>query len=227
MPPPVEFKSHPPTIARGYAFDATRPIFHRQKTLPKSFFIASLLFDPQLQLMKNKLIVLVLALTTAISSAQNSTRDPRPRVIFSQPTPSRPAPPAAQALEENITLHLQGNFQGFVPLNLELTGNGSVFTIDLIVKPEKEGEQPTIVTFQTTIALNPDGSYSAAYHLGARVALVTGTAARPDAPFSRNVEYRDLSLKGTAKITEGKPLTISKLNGESLTLTISKAGKAE
>ena len=98
--------------------------------------------------MKKILPVLLFTLLPAFSSAQDSRRTrptegpSRPRVMV--PARAKLAPVKTNALDENITLYLKGNFQGFVPLDLTLTGNGSSFSSDLITKAAKEGDPPVI-----------------------------------------------------------------------------------
>ncbi len=185
--------------------------------------------------MKTLIPILILALSPAVSSAQER-RAPRPQgptVRIPQSTKSqggnsRNTTAQNQFLDENITLQLKGDFQGFVPLDIALTGNGREFKTDVTTKPTKDESPPVIITFRAIVSLNPDKGYQVSYDLGARIAVTTSTfASRPGTPVSTNVEYRDLLLSGNAKLTEGQPLVISKLNGEALTLAISKARPEE
>ncbi|MDA7519283.1 hypothetical protein OAE58_00715 [Akkermansiaceae bacterium] len=64
-----------------------------------------------------------------------------------------------------------------------------------------------------TVSLNPDHSYRIEYSLDARIALVSSTMSRPSGGAITNIEYQTIALNSTAKLTDGKPLVISKLNG--------------
>lgn len=182
--------------------------------------------------MKNTLLILTFAVTSAISSAQTDPNKTVRRVRpVAAPVRKNPAKATPINLNENITLHLEGNFQGFIPLDIELTGNGNRFQTELVTpSSEKETGQPTIISFHSTVTLNPDNSYQVQFNLGARIAFVsnqsTSFTGNVATNVATNVEYRDIELNGSAKLTQGKPLTISKLNGHDLKLTI-KASSAQ
>lgn len=174
--------------------------------------------------MKKTIILLILGLTTALSSAQRSPSRGRGNVPpLSGKAATQPGHVSTTSgLEENMTLRLAGNFHGFFPLDLELTGTGPVFKIDLIHQPENEGDQPIIVTIRATVTLTPADTFRVEYDLAARIAITTSTMTQPGGKVMRNVEYRDVSLSGAANLSEGKPLDITKLNGQALTLTLSE-----
>jgi len=180
--------------------------------------------------MKPFLILFASILLPATSLAQNSTsrsrvsRSPVPLKTVPSRTVSKPAQvtAATNPITENITLQLKDDFQSFVVLDMELTGVGPRFTTDLIIPASEKKEPPVVITFESIVVLTAPDKYQVDYNIGARIPIVSNTMTRPDGSTSRNIEYRDISLSGSAKLTQGKAVTLSKLNGKALTLNIIK-----
>lgn len=190
--------------------------------------------------MKRTLLLLAAFLIPAAAPAQNRpTPPPSPgtkATVPSQKTtynvPQRKTSTRSTAnprveITENIVLQLKGDFQTIAALDLELTGVGPRFNTNLVLPSTEEKTPPVIISFDSIVTLAESGSYQVDYTLSARIAITTAhsSAPHPGAPTTRNVEYRDVSLSGSVKLVQGKPVTLSKVDGKALTLGISKPTK--
>jgi hypothetical protein len=145
-----------------------------------------------------------------------------PSIRADIPRPFAPQPPAKTPIKRNITIQVGGNFQGFVPMDLALTGTGPTFRTDLITRSSESDIPPTVITFEAHID-DQGKSYQVEYSLGARIAVKTGAVQRQGGSTSYNIEYRDIVLTGTVALTPGEPVVLSKLNGKELTLVAAPA----
>lgn len=74
----------------------------------------------------------------------------------------------------------------------------------------------------SVILMEVEGGLYATYSLGGRIAMTTSVR-EGAGPVARNIEFRELSLIGSARLKFGEPVTVSRIGGESLQLTVSKA----
>lgn len=79
---------------------------------------------------------------------------------------------------------------------------------------------PNVLSFQATVRKENDAKFHVDYSLGARIGLKTSVVKRPDGTESFNIEYRDVVLRGTVMLKKGAPVTISKLNGKELKISV-------
>jgi hypothetical protein len=111
--------------------------------------------------------------------------------------------------------------QGTVEVNLELTGCGPEFVTDYMIPANPDSDLPgTIMTFRASLMETDEGFY-ADYSLGARVPMITAIQQTPG--HSRNIEFRDMILKGAARLKLGGSIVVSKIAGRELQLSISAA----
>ena len=176
-----------------------------------------------------RLLIILLTVTcpqwVVAQSAPRSRVPSSPGQVRQAPVPrSKPAPRSAAAeserLRENITLQISGDFQGLLPLELELTGVGPLFSTDLAIESADPKMPPNVITFQATVRKENDARFHVDYSLGARISLKTSAVKRPDGTESFNIEYRDVVLRGTVLLKKGAQVTISKLNGKELKISV-------
>lgn len=95
------------------------------------------------------LIILAAILITASSFAQNTPT--RSRTSRSASTRKVETVKSTNAIAENITLQLKGDFQRFVLLDIELTGTGPRFSTDLMIPTDEKAMPPSIISFESIV----------------------------------------------------------------------------
>ena len=107
-------------------------------------------------------------------------------------------------------------------LDVELTGLGPLFSAEIVMPGEEKGTPPTIISLSATVSSVTPEKYQVDYSIGARIAVATSHMSKPGGPSTTNFEFRDVLLRGAALVTKGKSLTVSKISGKELKLTLSK-----
>lgn len=176
------------------------------------------------------LSLLVLLPLSAYAQTRSAPARPNPRATPATVRPARNAPPAAarvHGLPSNVTLNLKGSLQGQFPIDIELTGCGPLFRTDAPVENvAEEGTPPPILNIEFVVTQS-ENSYRLEYSVGARVAVTTSSQTGADGATQRNISFRDLSLGGSAIIKMGETLTLSKIDGKRLAITMTEPAKEE
>jgi hypothetical protein len=132
---------------------------------------------------------------------------------------------AFRGLSQNVTLTIKGVLQGLVHVDLELTGCGPEFLTDYHTPAEPDSELPApVMTVRVTLVETDDG-YHAEYSLGARIAQVSSRQQSPGSGGAVNIEFRDLILKGAARVKSGEPVAVSKIGGKTLELKVTEVAQ--
>ena len=124
----------------------------------------------------------------------------------------------AEVNRDNYTIQLHGNYTESTPLDLSLTGSGPEFSIELA--------EPCM-SFRATLQLDGD-RIGINYELSVEGMIPRGTryaGVAADNKIERvpSFEIRQFTLRGSAVLSSGKPLTIATVNQNKLELTVTKS----
>jgi hypothetical protein len=146
-------------------------------------------------------------------AAQEMQRPPRPRAA---PSPGNVSAGEEGGLGHNIAIRLQGTTTTGSEIDLELTGSGPAFTAQQMV-----GKEESVLSCEYRVT-EADGGYRVSYSIGMQVKVVISSSQGE----SRNYEYRNVTINGSALCAAGKPVVIVRNGGKPLELVVSPAGEA-
>lgn len=167
--------------------------------------------------MKTALIASLALLSTPLfGQVYNPAPVPRSRV-----TPSVAEPSAA--LDQNLTIRLEGEVAKNVKIDLSITGTGPKWLMDQIVGDDDE----SVLSCEYQIE-EKDGTFRVTYSVGVRVAVPSSRPASAPVPGQPqppqpggSISYRDCVIRGTVACRLGEPVEILKNGNQRVQLTIS------